>query len=94
MRKSEMTLQQRQERESFKQTLIDANWGNNEGWDFLFEQDHRLTPEALGEHEAAFFSFRLLRRKQVCVTGMREQDRGFCAEHTILSAPWARVYHK
>jgi len=59
MRKSEMTAQQRQERELFKQKLINAKWNSNDGWNLLFEQDNRLSPEGVAEIESASSSLRL-----------------------------------
>ncbi|MGB0389542.1 MAG: hypothetical protein ACPGWR_32375 [Ardenticatenaceae bacterium] len=59
MRKSEMTLQQRQERKQFRRKLSSAKWGNHDPWNFSFEQDRNLTPEAQAEYESVFLNLRL-----------------------------------
>lgn len=54
-----MTDRQQQERVLFRQKLINAKWNINEGWDLLFEQDNRLSPEAVAEIESASSALRL-----------------------------------
>ena len=58
MKKTDMTLHQLKNRETFVKQLITAGW-NPGGWEELFDSDVRLTPEAQAEYQNDVFSIRL-----------------------------------